>query len=161
MTHRTKICVRLCVSNVCGQLCLIDGTVMRYVEPSPLREGWWVWPKMFTCSLHSVCFSVSSSSAEADVRMLGPQSGLQTHGSADQEDARKDGWIPRCKDLTVKQSWGETPDCARPILPGRSGSRVGLGACAVHRLPWAPSRALQSMSWGLQDFTLYLRTALL
>lgn len=41
--------------------------------------------------LPALCFPVSSSSAEADVRVLGPQPGLQTHGSADQEDARKDG----------------------------------------------------------------------
>ena len=93
----------------------------------------WVLPKTLGHSWHSLYFSVSTSSFEADVRMLGSQPSLQTYSSENQEDTCQDGWIPRCKDLTDKKSWGEILDCKNCSHP-RNGWNENEGVNLVLRL---------------------------
>lgn len=77
--------------------------------------------------------AVSAGRAEADVGVLGPQPSVQAHSPEGQEDARQDGGVPRCEDLTVRPSRGS---------PGLRGCPPGLGAVRVEHGCYLGSQTL-------------------
>lgn len=61
--------------------------------------------------------SVSATDGEADVRVLGSQSGLSPHGPEGQEDPGQDVGVPRHQTVTVRRNGVIRRDAPPPLAP--------------------------------------------
>lgn len=98
----------------------IAGVVMRYSHTA-CKRGKCV--HVYTKSLSSntlvwTCVpSVSATDGEADVRVLGSQSGLSPHGPEGQEDPGQDVGVPRHQTVTVQRNGIICRDASPPLAP--------------------------------------------
>lgn len=118
--HPMRTCKRSSASRNKDLRLPIAGVVMRYSHAA-CKRGKCV--HVYTKSLSSktllwTCVpSVSATDGEADVRVLGSQSGLSPHSPEGQEDPGQDVGVPRHQTLTVQRNGAIRRDVPPPLAP--------------------------------------------